>query len=88
MDACELIRLFLNKVTVPAEPKRAGNPSYSIKTAIRILVYARLNGLENDTRIFWHLKTHKYTAQKLGLSSAPDRTTIGRWWTRYLPILE
>lgn len=88
MEACELIRLILNKVTVPAEPKRAGNPGYGRKTAIRVLVYSRLKGLENDTRIAWHLKRHPENAQKLGLHHAPDRTTIGRWWLRYLPILE
>jgi transposase len=88
MEACELIRLTLNKVTVPAEPKRAGNPGYGRKAAIRVLVYSRLKGLENDTRIVWHLKRHPQHAQKLGLHSTPDRTTIGRWWIRYLPVLE
>jgi hypothetical protein len=88
MEACELVRLILNKVIVPTEPKRAGNPGYGIKTAIRILVYSRLKGLANDTRIYWHLKRHPQDAQKLGLHTFPDRTTIGRWWTRYFPILE
>lgn len=88
MEACELVRLFLNKVTIPAESKRAGNPGYGRKTAIRVLVYSRLKGLENDTRITWHLQRHQQDAQKLGLHTIPDRTTIGRWWTRYLPILE
>jgi hypothetical protein len=87
MEACELVRLILNKVTVPEEPKRAGNPGYPIKVAIRILVYSRLKGLENDTRIIWHLKRHPQYAQKLGLHSIPDRTTIGRWWIRYLSTL-
>lgn len=88
MEACELVRLILNKVVIPAEPKRAGNPGYGIKTAIRILVYSKLKGLENDTRIFWHLKRHPQFAHTLGLCSIPDRTTIGRWWIRYRPILE
>lgn len=88
MEACELIRLFLNKVTVPAEPKRAGNPGYGSKIAIRILIYSRLKGLENDTRISWHLKRHPKCAKTLGLHNIPDRTTIGRWWRRYLPILQ
>jgi hypothetical protein len=88
MEACELVRLILNKVTVPAQPKRAGNLGYPIKTAIRTLVYARLKGLENDTRIFWHLKRHPKDTKNLGLSSTPNRTTIGRWWTRYLSVLQ
>jgi hypothetical protein len=29
MEACELVRLILNKITVPTEPKRAGNPTES-----------------------------------------------------------
>jgi hypothetical protein len=88
MEACELVRLFLNKVTIPTEPKRAGNPGYGVKTAIRVLVYARLKGLENDTRIIWHLKRHPKDAKTLGLNSVPDRTTIGRWWIRYNPNLK
>ena len=88
MEACEAIRLILNKIVVPTEPKRAGNPGYGCKAAIRLLVYSKLKGIENDTRIIWHLKRHPKYAAKLGLHSIPDRTTIGRWWTRYLPILE
>jgi hypothetical protein len=88
MEACELVRLILNKATIPAEPKRAGNPGYGRKAAIRALVYSRLKGLENDTRVTWHLKRHPQDAQKLGLHTIPDRTTIGRWWIRYLPVLQ
>jgi hypothetical protein len=88
MEACELTRLFLNKVTVPSEPKRAGNPGYGIKTAIRILVYSRLKHLENDTRIIGHLKRNINCAKTLGLHSIPNRTTLGRWWKRYRPIIE
>jgi IS5 family transposase len=88
MEACELVRLTLNKITVPNELKRAGNPGYGIKTAIRVLVYARLKGLENDTRLTWHLKRHSQYAHTLGLSRIPGRSTICRWWTRYNPVLE
>jgi hypothetical protein len=52
MEACELVRLIVNKTIVPAEPKRRGNPGYGQLKAIRILVYARLKGLQNDTRIY------------------------------------
>jgi len=88
MEACELIRLIVNKTIVPSEPKRAGNPGYGQLKAIRTLVYARIKGLQNDTRIYWHLKKHPFAAKKLGLHSIPDRTTIGRWWRRYLTVLE
>ena len=88
MEACELIRLIVNKTVIPAEPKRRGNPGYGQLKAVRILVYARLKGLQNDTRIFWYLKKHPFDAKKLGLHQIPDRTTIGRWWKRYLNVLE
>jgi IS5 family transposase len=88
MEACELVRLTLNKITIPKQPKRAGNPGYGIKTAIRVLVYSKLKGLENDTRLTWHLKRHPKDAKTLGLNSIPDRTTIGRWWIRYNPNIE
>ena len=87
MEACELVRLIVNKAIVPVEPKRAGNPGYGQLKAVRILVYARLKGLQNDTNIVRHLKQSKIAA-KLGLHCIPDRTTIGRWWTRYSGTLE
>ena len=88
MEACELVRLIVNKTIVPAQPKRRGNPGYGQLKAIRILVYARLKGLQNDTRIYWHLKKHPAQAKVLGLQQIPDRTTIGRWWRRYFNLLE
>ena len=88
MDACELVRQIVNKTIVPAQPKKAGNPGYGQLKAVRTLVYARLKGLQNDTRINWHLKKHPDDAKALGLQTVPDRTTIGRWWRRYLTLLE
>jgi hypothetical protein len=49
MEACEVVRLFINKAIVPAEPTRRGNPGYGRVKALRVLVYARLKGLDNDT---------------------------------------
>ena len=88
MEACELIRQIVNKIVVPKEPKRPGNPGYGQLKAVRILVYARLKGLQNDTRIISRLKKHPSDAKALGLHQIPDRTTVGRWWRRYLTILE
>jgi len=88
MEACEVVRLFVNKAIVSAEPKRRGNPGYGRLRALRVLVYARLKGLENDTRAVEHLTKHSDAARKLGLCKVPDRTTVGRWWRRYLCFLE
>ena len=88
MEACEVVRLLINKAIVPAEPKRRGNPGYGRVKALRILVYARLKGLDNDTRVVKHLRKHPWTAKTLGLVATPDRTTVGRWWRRYLSVLE
>ncbi len=88
MEACELVRLFVNKAIVPAEPKRRGNPGYGRVKALRVLVYARLKGLDNDTRLVMHLKKHRWIAKTLGLGAVPNRTTVGRWWRRCLSLLE
>ena len=70
MEACEVVRLFINKLVVPAEPKRRGNPGYGRVKALRVLVYSRLKGLENDTRIVEHLKKHAWAVKVLGLRCA------------------
>jgi len=88
MEACEVVRLFVNKAVVPAEPKRRGNPGYGRIKTVRVLVFARLKGLENDTRIVQHLQKHPDVCRTLGLLSVPDRTTVGRWWRRCLNLLE
>jgi hypothetical protein len=60
MEACEVVRLFVNKAIVPAEAKRRGNPGYGRVKALRVLVYARLKGLGNDTRLVEHLRKHVF----------------------------
>jgi hypothetical protein len=88
MEACEVVRLLVNKAIVPVEPIRRGNPGYGRVKALRVLIYARLKGLDNDTRVVEHLKKHPWIAKTLGLQAVPDRTTVGRWWRRCLPLLE
>jgi hypothetical protein len=88
MEACEVVRLFVNKAIVSAEPKRRGNPGYGRLKALRVLVYARLKGLKNDTRVVAHLNKRMVVSKTLGLSRVPDRTTVGRWWRRYYKVLE
>ncbi|MGA3289136.1 MAG: hypothetical protein ABSD42_02715, partial [Candidatus Bathyarchaeia archaeon] len=67
MEACEVVRFFVNKAIVPAETKRRGNPCYGRVKAIRVLVYARLKRLGNDTRIVEYLKKHVDVSRTLGL---------------------
>lgn len=88
MEACEVVRLLVNKAIVPAEPKRPGNPCYGRVKALRVLVYARLKGLNNDTRVVQHLKKHNNVCRTLGLCKVPNRTTVGRWWRRLINVLE
>ncbi len=88
MEACEVVRLLVNKAIVPAEPKRRGNPGYGRVKALRVLIYARLKGLKNDTRVVQHLKKHPWIAKTLGLQAVPDRTTVGRWWRHYIDLLQ
>jgi len=57
MEACEVVRLFVNKAIVPAEPKRRGNPGYGRFKALRVLVYDRLKGINNDARLVEYLKS-------------------------------
>ena len=75
MEACDVVRLLVNKAIVPAEQKRRGNPGYGRVKALRVLVYARLKGLENDTRVVQHLKKHTDVCRTIGLCKVPDRTT-------------
>ena len=86
MEAYEVVRVFVNKTVVPTEPKRRGNPGYGPLKAVRLLVYSRQVGLENDTRIVEHLKRHPEALRGLGFRSISDRTTVGRWWRRYADL--
>ena len=81
MEAWDIVKLFVNKATVSLQPKHAGNPGYGRLKAARV-------GLENDTRLVEYLKKHTNALNGLGLGSVPDRTTVGRWWRRYLTLLE
>jgi len=88
MEACDVIRLFVNKALFCNQPKRVGNLGYGPLRSVRVLVFARLKGLVNNTRLVAYLNKHKQEANKLGLTTVPYRTTVGRWWKRYLQLLE
>lgn len=79
MEAYELVRLLVNKMVVPLTPRGPGNPGYGQLRAVRLLVYSKLVGLENDTRVVAHLARHRYAARALGFRrDMPHRTTVGR----------
>jgi hypothetical protein len=77
IGACEAFKLFVNKVIVSAEPKRLENPGYGRLRALRVLVYARLKGLENNPCVVEHLKKHTDVARTLGICAVPDRAIVG-----------
>ena len=54
MEAFGLVRLFVNKTLVSKEARRRGNHGYPRLQAVRLLVYAKLRGLERFNR-----KLHK-----------------------------
>lgn len=78
MEAFEVVRVFVSKTVVPVEPRRRGNLGYGALRAVRVLVYSRLVGLENDPRIVEHLKGRHEALKGLGFRRVPDRTTVGR----------
>ena len=80
MEACEVVRLLVNKAIALSESKRRGNIGYGKVNALRVLIYARLKGLGNDTIAVKHLKKHPWITKPLGLTTTLDRTTVGRWW--------
>ena len=88
MEACEVVRLFVNKAIVPVELKRRGNPGYGRVKALSPSLRQIERIRHNDTRLVKHLKKHPFEAKTLGLEAVPDRTTVGRWWRRYLSVLE
>jgi len=87
VETCDLVRLVVNKVAVPPEPVRRGNPGYPRLRAVRLLVYSKLAGLENDSWVVRHLKRRRDVARALGFRRVPHRTTVGRWWRRYSALL-
>ena len=78
MEACEVVRLFVNTAIVSADPKDGEIQTTDDSKALRVLVYVRLKGLKNDTRVIAHLKKPSDAARTLGLCKVPDRTTVGR----------
>ena len=68
--------LSSTKQSFQQKTKRRGNLGYGQLKAIRILVYVRLNGLNNGSRIVEHLKKYLQDAKTLGLSNVPNLTSV------------
>ena len=81
LDGCQA---FSQQSDGSSRAKKKRKPCYGRVKALRVLIYARLKGLNNDTRVVEHLKKQPWIAKTLGLQAVPDRTTVGRWWRRYL----
>ena len=88
MEAFELVRLFVNKTVVSKGLRRRGNPGYPRLQAVRLLVYAKLRGIETDKGLVRHLKKGRRALKALGFKRVPHRTTVGRWWRRYAELLK
>lgn len=86
LKASELTRLVVNKTVVP-ERRGRGRKGYGRRPAVRLLVYAQLKGIHQDTRLVKHLEKNPEVAESLGLNGIPDRTTIGRWRRRLSQVL-
>ena len=82
------VRLFVNKTMVSEGLRRRGNPGYQRLQAVRLLVYAKLRGIETDKGLVRHLKKGRWALKALGFKRVPHRTTVGRWWRRYAELLK
>jgi len=58
MEAYGVVRLLASKAIAPAEFKRRGNPGYGRVKTLRILLYARLKKLDNNTKTNKHINKY------------------------------
>jgi transposase len=88
MEAYELVRVVVNKTVVSKKTRSRGNPGYPMLQAIRLLVYAKLKRIGTDKGLIRHLKRNRKAVKALGFNQIPHRTTVGRWWRRYICLLK
>ncbi|MFA5572026.1 MAG: hypothetical protein WDA42_02870 [Candidatus Bathyarchaeia archaeon] len=78
MEACEVVKLLIYKVVVPAKPKRSGNPWIQTSQTTQSVSIHYTKSLNNDTQTVKHLKKQPWTTKTLRTTTIPDRTTINR----------
>lgn len=82
MEAHQLVRTVVNKTMVPKQKGR-GRRGYGNLSRVRVLVYAAVKGIHNDSKLTRHLKKRSEVRRELGLSSTPERTSLSRWRKGY-----
>jgi len=82
MEAHQLVRTVINKTMVPEQQGR-GRKGYGNLARVRVLVYAAVKGIHNDSKLTRHLRKRSEVRRELGLSSTPERTSISRWRKKY-----
>ena len=66
----EIIRLVINKATIPKQPNQRGREGYGVVLIVKLLVYSVLIGIFSNRRLKTHLKEHKRVARVLGFKTA------------------
>jgi hypothetical protein len=82
-----IIKLVINKVTVPKERRGRGRKGYGNVRRARLLVYAKSKGIHTDKGLIRYLKKNKKDVKELGFERIPHRTTVGRW-KRYCSMMK
>lgn len=78
MDPAQLVRTVVNKELVPEQQGR-GRRGYGNLSRVRVLVYAAVKDIHNDSKLVRHLRKNHKAKRELGLSRTPHRTTISKW---------
>ncbi|MFA7398426.1 MAG: hypothetical protein WC046_08080 [Candidatus Bathyarchaeia archaeon] len=84
MEACEVVKLLINKAIILTEHKRPEKPRYKQVKLHKALTYTKLKDQNNNTQTVKHLKKHSNVCRTLGLRKTSNRTTLSRWQRHYL----
>ena len=87
MEACEVVRLFVNKAVVSAEPKRRGNPGYGRLKALSSCLCKAESIRERHPRSGTSQK-EQTCSQNAWARHSTRQNYRWTWWSRYLSFLE
>ncbi|PTD93745.1 hypothetical protein C9439_06775 [archaeon SCG-AAA382B04] len=87
MEAHQLVRTVVNRKMVPEQQGR-GRRGYGNLSRVRVLVYAAVKGIHNDSKLVRHLEKRGEVRSSLGLNNVPHRSRISRWRKEYKKLLE